>query len=317
MKYSLWRILLYGVRGFKRNIWLSVIAIITMTMTLMTITVFALGDIITTQRYEEFNTKIDYLVFLKDEASDADVSLLQTQIQARPEVKEVHFVSKDDARKQFDEDFADVSEFKGIITEDRNPLLREITVKFNDVKQIGSFDSFVSQDRFKQLIFFTSYKDNQQNIDNYLRVTGFMKIISLSFAAFFTLIALLVILNTIRLTIHSRKDEVEIMRLVGASPGFIRGPFITEGVLYGIVSALISVCISWFVLVQLQTLVSQSFNLGTTNLLTDIFGKSLGTGGTDAIMTLLSYLFILQLGVGILLGVICSVIAVRRYLKEQ
>ena len=317
MKYSFWRILLYGVRGFRRNIWLSVIAIITMTMTLMTITVFALGDVVATQRYQEFNKKIDYLVFLKDDASDADVSLLQTQIQARPEVKEVNFISKDQAREQFDQQFSDVTEFKGIITADRNPLLREITVKFNDVQQIASFNTYVNQDRFKQLIFFTSYQENQQNIQNYLKITKFLKIISLSFAGFFTLISLLVILNTIRLTIHSRRDEVEIMRLVGASPGFIRGPFVIEGILYGVISALLAVGLTWAALVQIQSMVAQSLGVGTTNLLTDIFGNSLGSSGSNVILTMLTYLFVLQLAVGLLLGVLCSMIAVRRYLKEQ
>jgi cell division transport system permease protein len=317
MKYSLWRILLYGVRAFRRNIWLSVIAIITMTMTLMTITVFAMGEVVAKQRYEEFNKKIDYLVFLKDEASDTDITTLENQIQTRPEVKELHFVSKDEARNQFDKDFSDVDEFRGIITAENNPLLRMITVKFNDVQQISNFDTFVNQDRFKQLIFFTSYKENSQNIDNYLRVTNFVKIISLAFAIFFTLIALLVILNTIRLTIHSRRDEIEVMRLVGASPGFIRGPFVVEGVLYGTISALVAIILTWAVLNQLQILVNDSFTLGATNLLTDVFGSTLGLNQAGTMSTLLTDLFMLQLGVGIALGTLCSFIAVRRYLKEQ
>lgn len=317
MMYSFLRILLYGVQGFRRNIWLSVIAIITMTMTLMTITVFALGNVVATQRYEEFNKKIDYLIFLRAEASDIDVSLLQTQLQARSEVKEVTFLSKDEVRVRFEEDLGHFQDLKGIITEQHNPLLRMITVKFNDVNQIASFDEFVQQDRFGQLIFLTSYQENKQSIDNYLQVTNFMKILGLAFAGFFMLISLLVILNTIRLTIHSRRDEIEIMRLVGASRGFIRGPFIVEGVLYGIISALVAAFISWALLSQLQSLISDSFNVGNQNLLTDIFGTTLGLNRADTILSILSYLFVLQMGVGVLLGTFCSVAAVRRYLKEQ
>jgi len=317
MMYSFWRILLYGVRGFRRNIWLSVIAIITMTMTLMTFTVFAVGQVVAKQQYQQFNQNIDYLIFLKDEASDSDVANLQTQILAQPEVRQIHFISKDEAREQFNQQFADVDEFKGLITADNNPLLREITVQFNNVNQISTFDKFVNQDRYKQLIYFTSYKENSDSINNYLKITNFLKIVSLSFAVFFTIISLLVILNTIRLTIHSRREEVEIMRLVGASPGFIRGPFVVEGVLYGIISAILAVLISWAVLVQLQGLVNQNFSVGSTNLLTDIFGNTLGLNRANAVSSLLTYLFVLQLGAGVLLGTLCSFIAVRRYLKEQ
>jgi len=317
MMYSFWRILLYGIRGFRRNIWLSVIAIITMTMTLMTFTVFAVGQVVAKQQYQEFNQKIDYLIFLKDEASDSDIANLQTQIEARPEVKQIHFLTKDEEAAQFNQQFSSVDEFKGLITANNNPLLREITVQFNDVGQISNFNNFVNQDRFKQIIYFTSYKENSDSINNYLKITNFLKIISLSFAIFFTIISLLVILNTIRLTIHSRREEVEIMRLVGASPGFIRGPFVVEGVLYGIISAILAILISWAVLVQLQTLVNQSFSVGSTNLLTDIFGNTLGLNHSNAVSSILTYLFVLQLGVGVLLGTLCSFIAVRRYLKEQ
>jgi len=107
------------------------------------------------------------------------------------------------------------------------------------------------------------------------------------------------------------------MRLVGASPGFISGPFIVEGVFYGVISAVVTVLLTWGILVQLQGLVNQSFSVGSTNLLTDIFGNSLGLSHSNAITSLLSYLFVLQLAVGVALGTLCSFIAVRRYLKEQ
>lgn len=316
-KLAFLRILTYGIRGFRRNIWLAVIAIITMTMTLMTFTVFALGNLIAKQQYAEFNQKIDYLVFIKDEASDADVSLFVNQVEARAEVKEVTFVSKEEARARFDEDFADVPELKGIITDERNPLLREVQVRFQDVTQIGNFDEFVTQDRFKQLIFATSFQENRQNIDNYLRATNFLKLLGIAFTAIYTLIAFIVILNTIRLTIHSRRDEVEIMRLVGASPAYIRGPFVVEGILYGVAGSLVAALLTWLILNQVQSLVAQSFSLGANNVLTEIFGENLGLRRSESVLDLLSYLFVLQLGIGAALGTVCSAIAIRRYLKEQ
>lgn len=318
MMYTFLRVLLYGVRGFRRNIWLAVIAIVTMTMTLLTFTVFATANIVAKQRYEAYNQKIDYLIFLKDEAPEVDIDQLRTQITARSEVRSSNFFTKEQVKQQFDEDLATVyPDLKGIITDENNPLLRYITVKFHQADQIKNFDGFVTQDRYKALIHDTSYRENQQNIDNYLRVTNFLKAIGIGFTILYTLIALMVILNTIRLTIHSRREEIEIMRLVGASPSYTRGPFVVEGVLYGTIGAILAALVSWFILSQLQTLVQQSFAVGGNNILTEIFGDNLGLKQTDSVGSLLTYLFVLQIGMGVLLGVFCSLIAVRRYLKEQ
>ena len=317
MMLSFWRILMYGVSGFRRHIWLSVIAIVTMTMTLMTLSIFALGDVAAVQRKAEFDKKIDYVVFLNDEASDADITLLTEQVQARPEVKSVHFADKDEVRARFDAFTKGSTDLEGIITADRNPLPREIDVKFSDVGKISNFDQFVSQDKFKPLIFQTSYKENQGVIQNYLQTAELIRVIGIAFAAFFILIAVLVVLNVIRLAIYSRRAEVEVMRLVGASPSYIRGPFILEGILYGVISALASAFISWGILSQLQRLLEQSYSINAENFLTDLIGPTLVTGDPSTLSRLLSYLFLMQLGVGIVLGAVCAVLAVRRYLKEQ
>jgi cell division transport system permease protein len=311
------RILGYGVQGFRRNIWLSLIAIITMTMTLLTMTSFALGDIVASKKYKEFSEQnIDYAIFLRDEASDADISLLRDQINSRPGVITVSFASKDDARTQFEQFFNDDPELRGVITEDNNPLPRELTVKFNDPNLIDSFNTFVRQDRFKDIVDKTGYQKNKVVIDNYVRTTNFLKIFGLSFTVFFFLIAILVILNTIRLTIYSRRSEIEVMRLVGATQGYIRGPFLVEGVLFGVISALAAALISWGVLKQIETLINQSNAAGTSNAITELFGSTLKVGNVSAVSSILAYLFMLQLAAGIALGIICSVLAIRRYLKE-
>lgn len=314
---SIFRIIRYGIQGFRRNIWLSVIAIITMTITLLTITVFAVGDVVVNKKNEEFSKKnIDYVVFIKDTASQPDVDLFRTQLSAQPQVLSLNYVSKDDARKQFDELFGNDPDLRGIITDDNNPLPREINVRFSQANAISTFDQFVSQDKFKAIVDKTSYQNNKQVIDNYLRLTTFLKIIGIAFTCFFLIIAMLVILNTIRLTIYSRREEIEVMRYVGATQGYIRGPFIVEGVLFGIISALITSVVAWGVLTQLQSLVTQTFNSGATNAITDLFASTLGVGQSSVVSSLLAYLFFLQLLVGILLGIVCSFLAVRRYLKD-
>jgi cell division transport system permease protein len=312
---TLLRILLYGIFGFRRHIWLSVIAVITMTMTLMTVTVFAMTDVIAAQQQRELENKIDYVIFVKDEASDTDVNLLITQIEAQPQVKDVSLLSKEDARKQFELTLGTLPELQGLITEERNPLPRQVSVGFNNVAEITTFDQFVTQDRFKEIIFLTSYKENQDIIKNYLSTANLLKLIGLAFTAFFLLIAFMVIFNVIRLAIHSRRQEIEIMRLVGASPGFIKGPFFVEAVLYALLSTVAASGLTWVILTQLQRLVQDSYGSGG-NTLTALFGPIFTSNGEASLTNVLTYLFVLQLLVALILGIICSGVAVRRYLKE-
>ena len=314
---SIWRIVRYGVQGFRRNIWLSAIAIITMILTIVTITIFALGNIVATKKYQEFNTKIDYNIFIKDGASDADVSVLKQSVTDRPEVQSNIYYDKEAVRKRFDQIFSSEDALKGLFTPDNNPLPREIDVKFKNPNQIDSFDQFVRQKRFEQVIDDTSYRNNKSLITNYIRLTNFLRIFGISFTVFFVFIAVLVILNTIRLAIYSRREEVEVMRLVGATQSYIRGPFLVEGILFGALGSLVSAVLTWAFLRQLQVVLASSLSDNTTNFISDLFSGSFENITTiSGFNNLFGQLFILQLGVGMALGVICSYLAVRRYLKE-
>jgi cell division transport system permease protein len=311
------RIIRYGAQGFKRNIWLSVIAIITMTLTLTTVTVFALGDLVASKQYQEFNKKIDYVIFLKDAASDGDVDGFYTQLKLRSEVKASTYYDKTQVLSRFQENVKNIEALKGVVSSDNNPLPREVDVKFNDPKQIDTFDNFVRQTKYVQIVEATSYQTNKGAIDNYLKATNLLRLFGLFFTGFFVLIAFLVILNTIRLAIFSRREEIEVMRLVGATTAYVRGPFLVEGILFGLIGALISAILFWGILHQVQLVLQDSLRTGTTNYLSDIFSSSLGgIISIPGFNSLFGQLLLLQLGAGVLLGTLCSYIAARRYLRE-
>lgn len=314
---NIFRILRYGIQGFRRNIWLSIIAIITMTLTLTTITVFVLGDMVANKQYEEFNKKIDYIIFIKDAAADADVDSFFSQVKAREEVSQSGFYSKEDIRKKFEESFKENEALRGIVTAENNPLPREVDIRFHDPRSIDTFDKFVAQPRFEQIVESTSYKSNRGAIDNYVRTTNVLKVFGLFFTGFFILIAVLVIFNTIRLAIFARREEIEIMRLVGATKGYIRGPFLIEGMLFGVMGALFSAVLFWGLLRQLQLVLQDSLRYGTTNFINDLLSSSMSnitsaSGFNDLFMRLL----LTQIAAGVLLGTICSYVAARRYLRE-
>jgi cell division transport system permease protein len=314
---SIWRILRYGVQGFRRNIWLSAIAIITMVLTIVTITIFALGNIVATKKYQEFNTKIDYNIFINDSASEADVKVLRQGVTDRPEVATSTYFDKESVRKRFDQIFSSEDALKGLFTPDNNPLPREIDVKFKSPSQIDTFDQFVRQKRFEQVIEDTSYRNNKDLITNYIKLTNFLRVFGISFTLFFVFIAILVILNTIRLAIYSRREEVEVMRLVGATRSYIRGPFLIEGILFGAIGSLVAAVLTWVFLRQLQVVLASSLSDNTTNFISDLFSGSFENITTiSGFNNLFVQLFVLQLAVGLMLGVMCSYLAVRRYLKE-
>ena len=106
------------------------------------------------------------------------------------------------------------------------------------------------------------------------------------------------------------------MRLVGATQGYIRGPFLIEGLLFGIISALIASLLTGTILSQLDKLIAQSSATGLTNDITQLFVSGLQVGNASSLSGLLVYLFIIQLVAGLVLGSVCSVLAIRRYLKE-
>jgi cell division transport system permease protein len=318
MIQTLLRIIGYGVQGFRRNIWLSIIAIVTMTMTLLTITSLTVGDQVIATQVREFSEKnIDYAIFLKDTASDVDIAQLQSDIRAQSEVLSINFIDKDEARRQFEALFGDDPNLKGVITDENNPLPREITVTFTSPKAIEGFNSFVKNEKYQEVIEeLTSYDRNKDSIDTFIASANFIKIVGLSVTVFFIFIAILVLFNTIRLTIFSRRTEVEVMRFVGATQGYIRGPFMVEGVLFGLISAVCAALFSWLILNQMELLVAQNLAAGRVSDMTRYLSEILLVDGASNVSAVVGRLFGLQLVAGLLFGVLCSALAVRRYLKE-
>ena len=284
-----------------------------MTLTIVTVTVFAVANIAATQKYKEFNAKLDYNIFIRDSASDADVKNLQDAVANRPEVTTSPYISKEKALQAFLVNPLLSADAKAAISPDNNPLPREIDVRFNDPNKIAGFNDFVNSERFKSTIESTSYHHNEEGIAGYLKLVNFLRVFGIGFTIFFLLIAVVVILNTIRLTIFSRRDEIEVMRLVGATSSFIRGPFLIEGMLFGLIGALVAALLCWFSLFQVQHLLG--LGVGVTTIQTLVSGLGYLTDQAQ-FNRLFGQLFALQLLIGIGLGTICSAIAVRRYLRE-
>lgn len=296
------RVFKLGLVNFWRNRWLSLAATLVMTLTLLIISTFVIMTVVINKTTDSIRSKMDISVYFQDSASVDQIIDIQRQLVARSDVKEVKYISKEDALVIFKEQ-QEGKKIAELIDPNENPLPRSLEIKAIQPENLDAIYQFVSQADYKPLIHNISYQDNKKVIDRLLSITAFVKRIGWVASAFFVLISILVILNTIRLTILTRKDEIDIMRLVGASDSFIRVPFIVEGFLYGVLATILATILIELGVVMLSPMTTQY----------------LGMDMSTRIMRFYSGNFWLILGlellIGIAIGVGCSLISIRKNLK--
>ena len=244
---------------------------------------------------------VDISTYLKDIATEEEVVGLKDELASIVEVKEVTYVSKDQAL----ENFVELHKQDEVVLESleiigQNPLLASLSIKAFSADQYPAISEFLQNTPFTSIISNVDYFDRAPVIERLSTLTKGIQNTVFLVSLFAGFIAVLVAFNTIRVTIYSSRDEIEIMRLVGASNWFIRTPFIIQGIIVGVLATLITTLLFFpltlFVGLKLQTF-APGFNLFqyfASNLL---------------------WIVLLQLGVGIVLGGVSSLLAIRRYLR--
>ncbi len=289
-----------------RNISLAVAAIAVMVVTL-TIVLFS---VITNATFEntiaQITNKIDISVYLKDSDTPAQTDQLVKQIKALPNVKSVSYLSKDAVLRKYMAQNAGNQQLLTAITFTANPLPATILIKPVNLNKITDIKSFLTKSNVIVLQSDQpSYSgDRKAAIDKITHATNVLREIGVITVAVFAVICALIIFNTIQMAIFNRRDEIQIMRLLGASTNYIRGPFVVESAIYGLLSAIFSVLIinSAF-LASSNALQASSLGLLDINYANQYFDQHF--------LQLLGA----QLLIGILLGATSATIATRRYLK--
>jgi cell division transport system permease protein len=295
------RIWKYGWLGFSRNLWISTAAILTITLALSVVSGLLVMGNITDTFVKELQGKIDVSVYFKQSAQEAKILQLQYALQARSEVAGVEYVSQDKALDLFKDRHKDNELLMSSLKElNQNPFQASLNIKAQKASQFDAIVSFVEGFENKDIVEKVNYKENEKVIQRLTAITSSIQKSGLVFTIILALIVLLVTFNTIRLVIYNYKDEISVMKLVGASDWFIRGPFVVTAALYGVFSAVIT----WLFFFLIIWLVSEK--TGTIFTGTDIL--SYWAGNFFGIFMLL-----LLLGGG--LGVLSAFIAMRRYLK--
>ena len=301
------RIIKTAAQNFIRNAWLSIAAMAVMVITLGIVLFSVIASATFSNTIDTITDRINISVYLEDEVTDHQLEDLTKDVTAIENVKEVEYISKEEALQEFKDDPRNAPELVEAASQtDVSPFPAQLRLKPEDPNRIEEIRAFLEQPDIKALQSEdTSYSGERKTaIDNITSATRLIQRLGVVGIIMFSIVCMLIIFNTIQMAIFNRRDELTIMRLLGASTWFIRGPFIFETIYYGIASALISVAACHL----LFRVASTTFEASSLGLLDITYASSYFSRNFWLILSL-------QLGVGILIGAGSSFIATRRYLK--
>lgn len=306
MMITLKRIIKSGLRTFWRNSLLSASSILVITIALVVSLSSFFSIILIQEVIERVEEKVDIHIYFNKEASGEKIIELKNLINILAEVdsEKTEYISKEDVLANFkekhfeEEDTITALELLGV-----NPLGAVLNIKAKEIKYYDEINSFLEskniQEKFGDIIDNISYNKNKKTIETLERLIDYTYLIGGVISIILILISIIITFNTVRLTIYTQKEKIAIMRLVGASKFFARGPFLIEGVLYGFISAVFAFFITWAVVFYtseaLQSLFFLDLNVFFSSNIFAIFGS-------------------LALS-GIILGFAVTYLAVAKYIK--
>jgi cell division transport system permease protein len=300
------RVIKTGLLNCIRNAWLAVAGIAVMVITLTIILFSFLANQTFANTIQQITDKIDVSVYLNDNVNEQQRAQLVDQLQATGEVKSVTFVSKEQALENYKKQNQGNADLQAAISQTDNPLPATLQLKPVDPNDIQKIKTFLEKPEIKKIqAAETSYSGSRKEaIDNITQAAAFLRKAGIVGIVTFAIVSILIIFNTIRMAIFNRRDELTIMRLLGANTWYIRGPFVVETVLYGVIAAVVSVVLvnSLFV-VQANAFNSSSLGLLDINFTNNYFASHFWI------------ILLAQLLIGTMIGAFSSVIATRRYLK--
>jgi cell division transport system permease protein len=278
--------------GFWRNALMSLAATATMVLMLLLLAGFWILQAGLQAGLEYTESKVEVVADLKDTASPADVTAIEDRLHLMPEVKDVHYVSREDALAIYRARLAEQGETDLTRYLDANPLHASLEVKLVDPKVFGGV---VEKLRAEPAV--DKVKEQQKTVDSLLTITNVLRTAGTVILVVIALIVLFIIVNTIRLAVVARAEEIEIMRLVGASDAFIRWPFVFEGAMVGLLGAALTLGVLFVAADPIG-----NFMIGFFTVLPLRFG------------TLTRDIIVLVGGAGLGLGILGSWVSVRTYL---
>ncbi|MCT4780930.1 MULTISPECIES: permease-like cell division protein FtsX [Exiguobacterium] len=240
MKFNGFRHLREGAKGLVRNGWMTFASVSAVTVTLLLVGIFAMVMFNVNKISDNVEKDVEIQVFVERESDQAKIDAVGKKLEQMPGVESVRYSSKEDELDRFKEQLGEGSQAYQSVEKD-NPLHDRYIVKATSPNETETIATIVKKmENIDSVEYGEDYVEKMFNFLEGVRIGGIILIVGLTFMAMF------LISNTIKVTIFSRRREIEIMRLVGAKNGFIRAPFFIEGLLMGVLGALIPIAVVYF-----------------------------------------------------------------------
>lgn len=293
-----------GFVGFWRNAFVSIAAIFVMTVALFVVGSTMMINKLLDVSLENIQNKVDINVYFTVDAQQPDIDALKTSLEALPDVVEVTFTSREDALAEFSARHSnDETIMQGLEELGDNPLGASLAVRARETSQYEGIAQFLSdqqalEDPQQPLIDRVNFADNKEAIDKLTSIIGAVERSTLVTMIVLVSAAVLITFNTVRLAIYTSREEISVMRLVGASNTFIRGPFMLQGIMYGIAAGVIALLILYPIILWIGPETEAFFQFNLFDYFVSDFARIFG----------------IIVGTGVLLGLASSTMAVARYL---
>ncbi len=296
----------YGINNFTRNAWLTVAATAVMTITLLIIFATVIASNVLADSVAELSKKVDMSIYLRTGTTEQQAKPVIYALRQLSNVEDVTFISSEQARAQNAQNNKTDQDVLEAISQATNKLPAVIRINLKNINDTAQLDEFVKKNKeLKPIVDLNrapSFAGSRRNaIENIGRWANFAQRAGLAASILFVVISSLIVFNTIRMAIFNRKDEIEMMKLIGAEKSFIRGPFLVEAVVYGCIAAVLATMIGVSLFVAASEKL-QSYGIATANT-------------TNTLTMYLGVVLLVMIGLGALIGVISSALATRRYLK--
>lgn len=302
------RVVRAGFFSFWRNAFVSLSSILVMIVTLFVIGSTIFSGVILRSTLDQIKDKVDINVYFVTEAKETDILSMKKKLEQLQEVKSpVNYVSREDALAAFKKRHeSDEFTLQALDELGENPLGAVLNIKAKDPSQYESIARFLKSNSALSadgdtIIDKVNFYQNKEAIDRLTRIINSADRLGFAMTIFLITISILITFNTLRLVIYMSKDEISVMRLVGASDRYIKGPFVVSGALYGLVSAVVTLILFYPLTLWLGSTTESFFSgFNAFSYYTSKFGE----------------FFLLMVSSGIAIGFLSSYLAVRRYLKS-
>lgn len=301
------RIIRAGFQGFWRNGFVTAASVLVITITLFVVGSLIFFSALMNSAIEQLEQKVDVNVYFVSDAPEEDILGLKTELEGLPEIELVTYTSREEALEDFKERHKDdYLTLQALEELSENPLGASLNIQAKDASQYGIIAEFLSARNTMsggtQIIDTINYYQNKEAITKLSRIIDGAETLGIAIVLLLAFIAIVITLNTIRLAIYTSREEISVMRLVGASKTYIQGPFMVEGIMNGVIATLIVLALFFPATYWFGENTERFF--GGIN----IFSYYLANFWQVALIILIT---------GLVLGAGSSYFAVRRYIKKK